>query len=271
MTNSKSLNRFISPKNQFFGLIIKELENKNWSDIEELYFQRVMNSNSDQITILNKEFEVIKKKLEDYLTNTIKYEKSLASYSSFFNKLNSRETLILNFNYSKSLQNLYANETSNCRIINLHGELNNKENPIIFGYAASERENYELLEKNNSEFLINIKAYNYKKTDLEKYLKNYYENTEYYDSDIFIIGHSCSLSDRNILNQLFNVGMLEKIIILYYKNFENYRETLINVHRIMDSNDNYEKVLNYDNSLCAPQLSDTDIEIKTFEEKLRNY
>jgi hypothetical protein len=267
----KKLNRYIYPKNRFFGKITKEFENKNWSDIEELYYRELINSNEQQIIILNKEFELIKTKLKNYLNNTIEHKKSLVSYSTFFNKLNRKSTIILNFNYTNTLKELYFNETSECKIINLHGELNNSENPIIFGYSASQSENYELLARNNSEYLINIKTYNYKKTGFEKYLNNYYAETEFFNSDLFIIGHSCSISDRNILNKLFNVDRLNSINILFYKNFEYYKDALINIHRIMESEKNYDQIINFDNSMSTPQITDTTNEIRIFENKLNKY
>ncbi|MCG8734708.1 AbiH family protein [Tenacibaculum finnmarkense] len=267
----KKLDRYIIPLNKFFEKIVIEFENKNWSDIEELYYRELKHSNENEIIVLNKEFEEIKNKLEDYLSETIKYEKGLSSYKSFFNKMNDSGTIILNFNYTNTLGKLYSENTSLCKIINLHGELNNPENPIIFGYSANNNENNDLLSKNNRDYLINIKTYNYKKTNFEKYLNNYYEKNEYSNSDIFIIGHSCSLSDRNILNKIFNVTNLVKLNILYYNKFEYYRDTLINIHRIMDSNQNYQQIINFDESMMSPQIDYTQTEKEIFEQKLRKY
>ena len=267
----KKINRYIFPKNLFFGKIAREFEHKNWSDIEELYYKELINSNPQQVTRLNREFEIIKKKLEQYLNENIAHKNALESYTAFFKKINNTNTIILNFNYTDTIKKLYSNETYNCKIINLHGELNNIENPIIFGYAASKDENYNLLSKNNSEYLINIKAYNYKKTNFEKHLKSYFSETEFNNSDVFIIGHSCSLSDRNILNKIFNIDKLIGLNIFYYKNFQNYRETLINIHRIMESEKNYDLIINFDDSMESPQFNDSKIEINKFENKLNTY
>ncbi len=267
--NIKSINRSILPKNNFFKLIVQELENKNWSDIEELYFREL--SKSSNIGVLNKEFEIIKNKLEIYLTNNVSYDKPLPSYSSFFRSINSDKTYIINFNYTQTLEKLYNNETSYCKIINIHGQLNSINNPIIFGYAPSESENKELLLQNNNQLLINFKAYNYIRTNLKKSLKSLYEISKRSYSDILIIGHSCSLSDRNILNQLFNITNLKRIVIFYYKNFQNYKESFINVHRIMDSNENYDLISNFEDSVNSPQIDDEDIELNNFKEKINMY
>ncbi|WCC41409.1 AbiH family protein [Tenacibaculum finnmarkense] len=267
----KKFNKYIYPKNNFFGKIVEEFENKNWSDIEELYYKELKSSNEKQALTLNKEFEVIKNKLEDYLSQNVKYQKPLSSYKSFFHQMNNSNTIILNFNYTNTLRELYSENTSLCKIINLHGELHNNENPIIFGYSADDDENYNLLSKNNRDYLINIKAYNYKKTNFEKNLNDYYQNTENSNSDIFILGHSCSLSDRNILNKIFNVKNLVKLNILYYEKFEFYRDTLINIHRVMDSNDNYQQIINFDDSMMSPQITDTQVEVEAFERKLKKY
>jgi len=40
--------------------------------------------------------------------------------------------------------------------------------------------------------------------------------------EIFIIGHSCGLSDRTLLKYLFEHQHCQSIKIFYYKNLENY-------------------------------------------------
>ena len=43
-------------------------------------------------------------------------------------------TLILNFNYTQTAKKIYAKNSIN-EVINIHGELSNKNNPIVFGYG----------------------------------------------------------------------------------------------------------------------------------------
>ena len=252
----KSINKYIMPQSGFFRQIISEIENKNWSDIEEVFFKTLLYTSEGSIKKLNKEFEAIKNRLEKYLINNVKYDKAIPSYSDFFLNNNIKGTIILNFNYTQTIQKLYNNETSECEVINIHGELNNVNNPIIFGYAASVEDNNLLLEKNNNEYLVNIKSYNYKRTNIETVLKKIYDMSQYDITELYLLGHSCSLSDGNILNQLFNLSDLEKINILYYKNFENYRDTVINIHRVMASDLNYGSIVDFQDSVVAPQFDD---------------
>ena len=68
-------------------------------------------------------------------------------------------TLILNFNYTKTAEKLYI-KNGNDKIINIHGELNNENNPIIFGYGDELDDDYERIERlQNNDFLENIKYY----------------------------------------------------------------------------------------------------------------
>ena len=43
----------------------------------------------------------------------------------------------------------YANSIKNSRLIHNHGELENEENPMIFGYATTCEESKKLLDRNN--------------------------------------------------------------------------------------------------------------------------
>ena len=54
-------------------------------------------------------------------------------------------SLILNFNYTKTAEKLYV-KNNNCEVINIHGELNNENNPIIFGYGDELDDDYERID-----------------------------------------------------------------------------------------------------------------------------
>lgn len=74
-------------------------------------------------------------------------------------------TLLLNFNYTKTAENLYIKEDMNFEIINIHGELDNEDNPIIFGYGDELDEYYQKIEKTqDNDFLENIKSIKYHQT-----------------------------------------------------------------------------------------------------------
>lgn len=223
-------------KNKFLRVIELELYEKKWCDIENLYYKELMrclnlkkNENDDySIKQLNDDFEAIRKKLEEYLTNEITklnnvplpdITKHLAQKHKTFNK-----TLFLNFNYT-NVENLYTQKKADGTIddsknivVHIHGELNNKENPMIFGYGDELDDGYKDIEKQeNKEFQENLKFISYLKTKNYENLLNFMNEDNY---EIYIFGHSCGNSDRTLLNFLFEEGCLkqcEKIRIFYYE------------------------------------------------------
>lgn len=240
----------ISLKSLFFGKLLEEFSEKKWSDIECLYFQELKTTTN--VYQLNKEFEIIKNKLAEYLsileTNTI-----IDGFNSFFNKMKDSKSLFLNFNYTDNFEKNYFNRilqsTENQKLINIHGELFNNENPIVFGYSASENEKQDLLKKNINEYLINIKSFNYKRKPIEKEITSKLLTSQGEQLNVFILGHSCSISDGNILNEIFSNKNMTSINIMYYEKFENYKEQLININRVVGSNENYNKIVDFESSL----------------------
>src|SRR5690606_5036537 len=81
-------------------------------------------------------------------------------------------------------------------------------------------EDYNLIELEKSKgFLKYIKSFWYFKTT------NYHDLLRFIGSDkyqIFILGHSCGLSDRTMLNMLFEHDNCESLKIFYYDNGKGY-------------------------------------------------
>ncbi|OFY02223.1 MAG: hypothetical protein A2W90_22400 [Bacteroidetes bacterium GWF2_42_66] len=125
----------------------------------------------------------------------------------------------MNFNYTKTLE-FYTNRNFRTKnnLINIHGELVNLSNPIIFGYGDEMDPNYEKIENlNNNEFLKNIKSFGYFQSS------NYQDIIRFIDSENFtvkILGHSCGLSDRILLNTIFEHPNCKAIKIYYYQKSE---------------------------------------------------
>lgn len=110
------------------------------------------------------------------------------------------EILFLNFNYTNTAS-LYALKQSGFRVNPIHGELNNPDNPIIFGYGDEMDENYKAIENlNDNDYLQNIKSIRYLETDNYRKLLTFIDSAPY---QIIIMGHSCGNSDRTLLNTLF--------------------------------------------------------------------
>lgn len=254
----------INSKNSFLLEICKEIGEKNWCDIERLYFRKLNQMTDSNVETLNNQFQEIKLELERYLM-TLEEAKPIESFKSFFNEIsNSAETLCLNFNYTNTLELLYSNPK--IEILNIHGKLNNNDNPIIFGYSATEPENEILLKKDNNEFLKNIKRYHYNRLPIDRSINNYLKSNE--QLNVYIMGHSCGTPDTNILDTIFSTTNLRSIEIFYHKNYNGYFESLVNIRRILSKKENFDKVTNYETSFKCPQYNDESKDIIKFKQTL---
>ncbi|MFK7031456.1 AbiH family protein [Flavobacterium oreochromis] len=152
-----------------------------------------------------------------------------------------KEILFLNFNYTKT-EEIYQNHNGfeeDTRYkellkkpIHIHGTLKEKNNDMIFGFGDELDQDYKLIEDlNNNEYLENIKSIKYLETN------NYKEMLEFINTDeyqVFIFGHSCGISDRTLLNTLFEHKNCVSIKPFYHKkqdSSDNYSDILKNISR----------------------------------------
>ena len=226
----------------FFDSIINNHTNKKWVDIEYEYYTALIDiykrfektglsrdKNIDkELDLLNNCFDSIKKKLVEYL-QSIKFnsKQENSHIESILLEGTGNESqyrgdkLFVNFNYTKTLE-LYTSKNfpANDNQLNIHGELNNQSNPIIFGYGDEMDPHYEKIENlNNNDFLKNIKSFGYFKTS------NYQQVIRFIAGDgrrfvVKILGHSCGLSDRILLNTIFEHPNCKAIKIYYYQKSE---------------------------------------------------
>jgi hypothetical protein len=271
-------------KNEFLKQISGTLKFQNWVDVEEEYFKQLKNtvtySNGNQYTDiddLNRDFEKIKKALEEYLIgelnnlkpdcfrsnniskkfNTMDFlsygidnDQELKEYSHDINAryencetpIYPNMTLFLNFNYTdlpvKLIEGIQRNAwrtdgwaKNSFDNLFIHGRLADKNYPIIFGYGDEQDDIQKELEKRGGNYLDNIKTINYLKTQSYKRLLSFAESGLY---QIFIWGHSCGLSDKTLLNTLFEDRNCVSIKPFYYidKNgHNNYEDIVKNIYR----------------------------------------
>lgn len=163
--------------------------------------------------------------------------------------------LFLTFNYT-DLERLYANEISD-NIIHIHGELDKPQNPIIFGYGDELCDEYKELERlNKNEYLENIKSIKYLETSNYKRLLSFIESDQY---QIFILGHSCGVSDRTLLNAIFEHTNCVSIKVFYHGNREknNYSDMARNISRNFNDKVSFrDKVVNKEYCQAMPQKSE---------------
>lgn len=125
---------------------------------------------------------------------------------------------VLNFNYTNTINsyipdNLEYNEY--LKINNIHGQLYDPNNPIIFGYGYDSDNHYKLLEElKDNRFLNHVKSFDYLKTNNYRRLLEFVNQTHY---DVIIMGHSCGLSDRVLLKTIFEHQHCMNIKIYYHK------------------------------------------------------
>ena len=143
--------------------------------------------------------------------------------------------MLLNFNYTNTAK-MYHRGGSHISINHIHGELDNPNNPIIFGYGDELDEGYRILQnKNDNRYTENFKSIRYLETDNYKKLLSFINSGIY---QVYILGHSCGNSDRTLLNTLFEHPNCVSIKPYYYQRTDgsdNYMEIVQNISR--DFND----------------------------------
>lgn len=236
-------------KNNLISILLSSCRESNWVDIENEYYKILCELSSkskiQEIIELNKGFELLQNLLYNYLNRIEKQhssEKYDVSKSCLLSQLtepikhnlvpqskkivrgitintNNAPTpnniLFLNFNYTSTIET-YIKEIRktipNTNVIYIHGKLNDINNPMIFGYGDEDETNFELLEKYD-ECLKYIKTYWYLRTNnYENFLK-FIDSNEF---EVYVMGHSCGMSDKTMLSSIFNNSNCKKIKILTY-------------------------------------------------------
>lgn len=166
-------------------------------------------------------------------------------------------TVFLNFNYTKTID-VYLDAIDNIpgafgKIdqIQIHGRLNDKFNRVNFGFGDEMDDDYKNIEKkDDNEYLRNIKSFQYLQNS------NYRKMLDFIDGEkfqVYIMGHSCGLSDRILLNKIFEHHNCRSIKVFYYKNgdWDNYTEIVQNISRHFNKKEMMrEKIVN--KSFCQP-------------------
>ena len=166
----------------------------------------------------------------------------LGDYSNCDTYIFPKEIIFLNFNYTDLIPQLIkiikTNDNpsdkwqkSKIEHIYIHGELNKTENPIIFGYGDENDEIQSEIEKRGGDYLNNIKTINYLKTPNYKKVLSFLDSANY---QVFIMGHSCGLSDKTLLKTIFEHPNCISIRPFYYidkKGNNNYDDIVKNIYR----------------------------------------
>jgi len=238
----------IQYKYDFFDDIVNQYGDARWVDIEQHYYAMLKrgfstiksnpHSNDDlsNIISLNKCMDELTTALSTFIKEQ---QKTISLSDPLYNllvqiveplrdkipslvKRHNRQhaptgVLFLDFNYTNTVSQIIDNSFINGdnRHLYIHGTVNYEENPIIFGYGDDTGEEYKELEsEGENELLRKIKSFQYPRTHNYHNLLNYLELGDY---DIFVIGHSCGLSDRTLLKTIFEHENCLAIQNFHYK------------------------------------------------------
>lgn len=273
--NSRNSSLNIHFKSQLFREVFEKAKiNYRWVDFENHYFDylrrygKIVNYNKESIRVLNEEFEYLKIKLRDYLCEISK-EKIKQSPDKFMHLSNlfaknefidaheeigelPKNIYVVNFNYTPTFK-IYAEKLNAfipTEVNHIHGELQNEGNPIIFGYGDEHDKEYlSFEEKQNNELFKHIKSFQYLKTSNYQNLIRFINSDDY---QVCILGHSCGLSDRTMLKEIFENDKCKSIKIYYYqwgngKNENDYVEKTYEISRHFSSKGEMrKKVVSFD-------------------------
>ncbi|UAY55697.1 AbiH family protein [Arachidicoccus terrestris] len=260
------------------GLMTKSLSS-TWVEIENEYYEKLKvnlfaesETKAQELKALNDAFSFIREQLEDYLKTIQPVMLQPAFYDILASPINinellktdldqnkpPKEAMVLNFNYTDTIEQYLQNKAiaKNISVNYIHGKLGDPDNPIIFGFGDELDADYAKmeLEKNNGYF-EHIKSFGYFKTS------NYYNLIRFLDADeyqVFILGHSCGLSDRTMLNMIFEHENCKSIKIYYYqenKQKNNYTELTQEISRhFRDKAMMRRKIVSIDKSSPMPQI-----------------
>ena len=275
-----------SSKSIYFSSLFNDFKNDGkWSDLENHYFdtlKKIISKVSDnkrniesilsKIDIINKEFDHLKKLLYLYLKEEIenkiedKRDESYISESKLFNGIRlphnkeledcKNEVYFFTFNYTgkklKHCVSMMRDYGINIPIdpIHIHGDLENEDNPIIFGYGDDNSDEYKQIQDlKENDLLKNFKTFQYLRSNRYRQVLGLLEQktsipignigvSHLSDEDIYIqvIGHSLDIGDRTLLKTIFQHPNVKHIELTYHDKEENYFENLYNVSRIFDDN-----------------------------------
>jgi Bacteriophage abortive infection AbiH len=269
-------------KNKFIEHLFINCCNYGWVDIENEYYnmlKKILYIKQDKeknISEHNSAFHYLIVYLENYLIEQ-KTSPVNPDYNKIFSEKIKKEdiatitlqkdespsqSLFLNLNYTSTIDrynitndpdegfsNIYGN------VNYIHGELNKKDNPIIFGFGDEFDKDYSKIEGEKVKGFLNyMKSFGYFKTS------NYHDLIRFIEAEnfqIFIMGHSCGLSDRTMLNMIFEHNNCKSIKIFYYgdEKSNNYTELTQEISRhFSNKGEMRKKIVSFNNSSAMPQI-----------------
>lgn len=278
----------VSIKSLLLRSTMDKINKMNWVDLETEYFDllaiklKVKSYNkNDTIENINNQLDFLKEKLVKYLDQQQREFSNLFDKKPIVDCFTERiypheivtvtleedqlpnKLYFLNFNYTSTFE-CYMKECKKIipsELNYIHGNLFGGHGNPIFGFGDELDKRYlEFEDEKNNELFKHIKSFEYLKT------KNYSLLTRFVESENFqvhIYGHSCGLSDRTMLNQIFEHKNCKSIKIFYHKIDEDrndYTEKTYEMSRhFKDKGMMRKKVISFDRSSEMPQAMKIEI------------
>ncbi|HTH83415.1 MAG TPA: AbiH family protein [Mucilaginibacter sp.] len=280
---------------EFFKALLDHCAVKRWVDVEAIFYDQLisilelprtkgrknydfMDEKESRLNVLHKDLHIIISNLEEYLL-TVPNPPYINAYERIFlepikiDDLDSKTKKeyteqgycdqppkavhVLNFNYTDTAEQ-YINRlsmTPSVSINNIHGKLEDNDNPMVFGFGDELDERYLQMEREKSNgYYEHIKSFAYFKTSRYTELVRFTEMDEY---QVLVLGHSCGLSDRTMLNMILEHKNCKSIKI-YYHNKEtgnNYTDTTYEIARhFKDKVVMRDRIVKLDKSEEMPQV-----------------
>lgn len=252
--DSDHVKKEISP---FLRKILDSIETKGWVDIENDYYDLLCSyakeRKTEEVKILNRHLSFLKGKLVEYLQGIdngqmmravknvkeeiladIKEVEIAEEFKQDCKNLKIERIMLLDFNYTTTTSRYFINDyykDIDIDIIHIHGKLNDL-NSVIFGYGDEMDDRLkDIMRLNDNEYLTNIKSVRYCETNSYKRMLAFMESGYF---QACIIGHSCGMSDRTLLNAIFEHKQCVSIKPHYRidkNNNENYSDIIRNIYR----------------------------------------
>ncbi|MFT3796558.1 AbiH family protein [Flavobacterium sp.] len=230
-----------------FERIYSKCSSLLWVDIEIEYFNILLatkheHNDDDQVEAIKKvndQLDFLKSKLVEYLKKQqLEFggvKNKLPLLDCFCEEIKSHEIVtmdiendllpeklyFLNFNYTNTIESYVSlcREKIETDYNFIHGDLHENNGKPIFGFGDELDKKYlEFEDEKNNELFKHIKSFEYLRT------KNFYLLTRFIESNDFqvhIYGHSCGVSDRTMLSQIFEHKNCKSVKIFYHQKSED--------------------------------------------------
>ena len=243
----------ITVRSEILSRVNSSIETKNWVDIETEYFNALKDSRDEKrggdVKNLNEEFDYLKEKLIEYLKlqqpedfkRIFDLQPMLDCFTQkilgqdFVRHPSDEEVeyiYFLNFNYTNTLLPYFyeCQKAYKAEINHIHGSLDNIYGNPVFGFGDElDKRFLEFEDLNDNEYYKHIKSFEYFKN------RNYFNLLRFIDTHNFqvhVYGHSCGLSDRTLLNSIFEHERCKSIKIFYYEKNEMENDFVEKTHEI---------------------------------------